>query len=99
MLGLASYMHGGHGGIFAGASLAPRQCVEVYDAFVSGDLATAVRLQRQATRLTQMARFGATSAVVKIGLERLGICDALETAPLGLVEDAGVVACILLLDG
>ncbi len=40
-LGLAAYVHGANGGIFAGASLAPALCVKVFEAFAEGDLATA----------------------------------------------------------
>jgi 4-hydroxy-tetrahydrodipicolinate synthase len=83
-LGLAAYIHGAAGGIFAGASLAPRLSVDVYEAFVAGEIGEAVELQRRATLLTKMGRFGANAAVIKSGLERMGICGSSPTAPLGL---------------
>lgn len=85
-LGLATYIHGAHGGIYAGASLAPALCVQVYNAFLDGNLAAAVALQRKATNLTRMAAFGSNSAVIKFGLERLGICRSFATEPLGLAD-------------
>jgi len=85
-LGLAAYVHGANGGIFAGASLAPALCVQVFEAFVDGDLTTAAELQRKATTITQMGRFGSNSAVIKVGLQRLGICKAYTTSPLGLAD-------------
>ena len=93
-LGLAAYIHGASGGMFAGASLAPRLCVEVYDAFVAGELAEAAALQRRATALTRMASFGSNSAVIKVGLERLGICQAFTAAPLGLSDAPDTLAGI-----
>jgi len=85
-LGLAAYVHGADGGIFAGASLAPALCVQVYAAFVDGDLTTAAELQRKATTIARMGQFGSNSAVIKVGLQRLGICEAYTTSPLGLAD-------------
>ena len=85
-LGLAAYVHGAHGGIFAGASLAPALCVQVFEAFVDGDLTTAAELQRKATTIARMSQFGSNSAVIKVGLQRLGICEAYATSPLGLAD-------------
>lgn len=93
-LGLAAYIHGANGGIFAGASLAPKLCVQVYDAFVAGNLAAAIALQRRASALTRMAGFGSNSAVIKVGLESLGICQAFAAAPLGLSDAPDTIASI-----
>ena len=85
-LGLAAYVHGANGGIFAGASLAPALCVQVFAAFVDGDLTTAAELQRKTTTIARMGQFGSNSAVIKVGLQRLGICEVYTTSPLGLAD-------------
>ena len=83
-LGLAAYMHGAKGGIYAGCSLVPKLCADVYKAFASGDLAEALRLQKIASLIPLMGGFGANAAVIKFGLSRLGICGPTVSAPLGL---------------
>jgi 4-hydroxy-tetrahydrodipicolinate synthase len=86
-LGLSAYELGAKGGIFAGCSLFPRQCVEVYNAFVRGDMATAVEKQKKASLIPMMGSFGPNAAVVKLGLSKLGICDPTVAAPLRLESD------------
>jgi 4-hydroxy-tetrahydrodipicolinate synthase len=83
-LGLSAYELGAKGGIFAGCSLAPKLCASVYDAFVARDFEKAVALQKRASLIPLMGGFGPNSAVIKLGLEKLGICGATVTAPLGL---------------
>jgi dihydrodipicolinate synthase/N-acetylneuraminate lyase len=83
-LGLSAYQLGAKGGIFAGGSLAPGLCVSVYEAFAAGDLDKAVALQKKASLIPLMGGFGPNSAVVKLGLEKLGVCGRTATAPLGL---------------
>jgi dihydrodipicolinate synthase/N-acetylneuraminate lyase len=89
-LGLAAYVHGAAGGIFAGCSLAPALCVSIYQAFVAGRLEEAVALQKKATTIVRMGQFGSNSAVIKLGLEKLGVCSSYTTSPLGLAQDADV---------
>ena len=83
-LGLSAYQLGARGGIFAGCSLAPKLCASVYDAFIEGDLSRAVALQKKASLIPLMGGFGPNAAVVKLGLERLGVCGRTATAPMGL---------------
>ncbi|SDF48745.1 dihydrodipicolinate synthase family protein [Sporolituus thermophilus] len=83
-LGLAAYLHGAKGGIYAGCSLVPKLCADVYKAFANGDLAEALRLQKIASLIPLMGGFGANAAVIKFGLSRLGICGPTVSAPLGL---------------
>lgn len=83
-LGLGGYQLGVKGGIYAGCSLAPKLCVDVYEAFARGDLTEAIRLQKQASRIPLMGAFGGAAAVVKLGLSKMGICGAATTAPLAL---------------
>lgn len=83
-VGLAAYEMGAKGGIFAGCSLFPKTCVAPYEAFVKGDMKAAIALQKKASLLTLMGGFGPNSAVLKFGLNKLGVCGPTVTAPLGL---------------
>ena len=83
-LGLSAYQLGAKGGIFAGCSLVPKLCADVYNAFIKGDLDGAVALQKTASLIPLMGGFGPNSAVIKWGLNRLGVCGTTVSAPLGL---------------
>jgi 4-hydroxy-tetrahydrodipicolinate synthase len=83
-LGLSAYQLGAEGGIFAGCSLAPKLCADVYSAFRKGDLESAIALQKRASLIPLMGGFGPNSAVIKFGLSKLGICGTTVSAPLGL---------------
>jgi 4-hydroxy-tetrahydrodipicolinate synthase len=83
-LGLAAYEMGAKGGIYAGCSLFPKQCVEGYDAFIKGDMKAAVAIQKRLSLITLMGGFGPNAAVIKFGLNRMGICGPTVTAPMGL---------------
>ncbi len=85
-LGLAAYLHGAKGGIYAGCSLAPKLCVDVFDTWVKGDLQGALALQKQASLIPLMGGFGANAAVIKVGLAKMGICGTTVSAPLGLAS-------------
>jgi len=83
-LGLSAYQLGAKGGIFAGCSLVPKLCADVYNAFIEGDLDSAVALQKTASLIPLMGGFGPNAAVIKWGLNRLGVCGTTVSAPLGL---------------
>jgi dihydrodipicolinate synthase/N-acetylneuraminate lyase len=83
-LGLAAYLHGAKGGIYAGCSLVPKLCADVYNAFSRGDQPAALDLQKRASLIPLMGGFGPAPAVIKFVLSKLGICDATVSAPLGL---------------
>jgi 4-hydroxy-tetrahydrodipicolinate synthase len=83
-LGLSSYQLGAKGGIYAGCSLFPKQCTDVYNAFIRGDIAAAVELQKKASLIPLMGGFGPAPAVIKTGLAKLGLCGTTITAPLGM---------------
>lgn len=90
-LGLAAFVHGAKGGIFAGASLAPKLCVDLYETYRKGDLSAAVALQRQVLLFSEMGSFGTPAAVIKAGLARMGICGPTASMPLGLRDDPAVL--------
>ena len=83
-IGVSGYQLGAKGGIFAGCSLVPKLCADVYNAYIKGDLATAIALQKKASRIPMMGAFGGNAAVIKLGLSKLGICDATVSAPMAL---------------
>jgi len=83
-LGLSAFELGAKGGIFAGASLFPRQCADVYNAFLRGDMPAAATLQKKISLIPLMGGFGPNAAVIKFGLNKLGICGPTVTAPMGL---------------
>lgn len=83
-IGVAGYQLGAKGGIYAGGSLAPKLCVDVYEAWARGDMKTAVALQKKASLIPLMAQFGGNAAVIKFGLHALGICGPTVSAPMAL---------------
>jgi 4-hydroxy-tetrahydrodipicolinate synthase len=83
-VGLSAYELGAKGGIYAGCSLFPKQCVEVYNAFIKGEMAAAVAMQKKVSLITLMPSFGPNAAVIKFGLNKLGVCGPTVTAPMGL---------------
>lgn len=85
-LGLSGYQLGAKGGIFAGCSLFPKQCTDVYNAFIAGDMAAAVAIQKKVSLIPLMGGFGPNAAVVKFGLNQLGLCDPTVTAPMVLPD-------------
>lgn len=83
-LGLSSYELGVKGGIYAGCSLFPKQCADVYNSFVQGDMAAAIASQKKASLIPLMGGFGSAAAVIKFGLSKLGVCSSTLSAPLSL---------------
>jgi dihydrodipicolinate synthase/N-acetylneuraminate lyase len=84
---LASLLVGADGGVFHEAAVAPAQFVALYEAFRSGDLATALILQRRLFPLGD-AMAACDHAGAKAALSLLGICSDELTPPLqGLSPD------------
>jgi 4-hydroxy-tetrahydrodipicolinate synthase len=86
-IGLSAYQLGVKAGIFAGCSLAPKLCADVYNAFVTGDIERAITLQKKASLITLMGGFGPNAAVIKFGLHKLGVCGPTVAAPLSLAKN------------
>ena len=83
-LGLSAYQLGAKGGIYAGCSLFPKQCSAVYNAFMNGDMTAAVEMQKKTSLIPMMGGFGPNAAVVKFGLNKLGVCGPTVAAPFSL---------------
>ena len=72
-LGLSAYELGAKGGIYAGCN-----------AFQRGDREAAVAFQKKTSLIPMMGSFGPNAAVVKFGLNKLGICGPTVAAPFVL---------------
>lgn len=83
-IGLAAYELGAKGGIYAGCSLFPKQCADVYNYLMAGEKDKALELQKRVSLIPMMGSFGPNSAVVKFGLNKLGICGTTVAAPAAL---------------
>lgn len=83
-IGLAAYELGAKGGIYAGCSLFPKQCADVYNYLMAGEKDKAIELQKRVSLIPMMGSFGPNSAVVKFGLNKLGICGTTVAAPAAL---------------
>jgi len=83
-LGLSGYQLGAKGGIYAGGSLVPKLCVDVYAAWLRGDMKSAVELQKKAARIPLIAQFGGNAPVIKFVLSKMGICGPTAAAPMAL---------------
>ena len=93
-LGLSAYQLGAKGGIYAGCSLFPKQCAAVYNAFINGNMTAAVEMQKKTSLIPMMAGFGPNAAVVKFGLNKLGVCGPTVAAPFSLAagQDEKILA-------
>jgi len=93
-LGLSAYQLGAKGGIYAGCSLFPKQCSAVYNAFMNGDMTAAVEMQKKTSLIPMMGGFGPNAAVVKFGLNKLGVCGPTVAAPFSLAagQDEKILA-------
>ena len=93
-LGLSAYQLGAKGGIYAGCSLFPKQCSAVYNAFMNGDMTAAVEMQKKTSLIPMMGGFGPNAAVVKFGLNKLGVCGPTVAAPFSLAagQDEQILA-------
>jgi 4-hydroxy-tetrahydrodipicolinate synthase len=83
-IGVAGFQLGAKGGIYAGASLVPKLCVDVFEAWMRGDMKAAIALQKKASLIPLVAQFGANAPVLKFGLHALGICGPTASAPMAL---------------
>ncbi len=93
-LGLSAYQLGAKGGIYAGCSLFPKQCAAVYNAFINGNMTAAVEMQKKTSLIPMMGGFGPNAAVVKFGLNKLGVCGPTVAAPFSLAagQDEKILA-------
>jgi 4-hydroxy-tetrahydrodipicolinate synthase len=75
--------YGATGSIASCANVAPRVCADIYDRFMAGDMAGALEAQFRLAPLRIAFNLGAFPAVIKEGLEMLGIDAGHCAAPIG----------------
>ena len=74
--------------------MVPHLSVDMYEAFIAGDLATANRLQREAADfLMKLPAQPSGPAAAKAALEKMGLCDRTMAPPFveATDEEAGIV--------
>ncbi len=74
---------GAKGSITATANVAPRLVVEIFEAFVAGDMARAIKGQEQLAPLRLAFELGTFPVVIKEGLELIGIEAGPTRMPVG----------------
>ncbi len=84
----ATLVCGGKGSIAATANAAPRIVVEIYEAFIAGDLERARQAQARLAPLRLAFEIGTFPVVIKEALALMGICGARAKAPVGALSDA-----------
>ncbi len=85
---LSTLLYGGKGSIAATANVAPRLIVEIYDAFVAGDMPRALAAQYRLAPLRIAFEMGSFPVVIKEALELMGIAAGPARAPVkGISEE------------
>lgn len=79
----AALVHGASGAIAATANVAPRLVVDIYEAFMAGDLEKARNSQMALAPLRMAFGLGTFPVVVKEALEMMGIAPGRCRAPVG----------------
>ena len=69
---LTALREGGKGGIAGRANIWPKSIAAIYDSFVSGDLATAEKLQNDISALQRVFKFGNPNTIIKKAVALLG---------------------------
>jgi 4-hydroxy-tetrahydrodipicolinate synthase len=78
----ACLCYGGHGSIAACANIAPRLCADIYDKYIAGDIAGSLEAQFKLAPLRIAFSLGTFPAIIKAGLEMLGIEAGLCKGPI-----------------
>lgn len=89
---LWTLLAGGKGGIAGCANVFPETMVGIYEAFVSGDLAGARRLQDSIRPFRNCFRFGNPNTIVKAAVRELGYPVGPCRAPFNSLSDEGMAA-------
>lgn len=84
----ASLLIGAHGGVLGIANLAPRLCVQLYEAASGGDIGQAREFQRRLTALSQIFRVGEPPVgALKAAMSMVGVCSPQTTMPIPAASD------------
>lgn len=82
----AALLHGAKGSITATANVAPALVVDIYEAFVAGDLDRALAAQNRLAPLRHAFGFGTFPVVVKEALRLIGIDAGPARSPVGTMS-------------
>jgi 4-hydroxy-tetrahydrodipicolinate synthase len=85
---LATLLYGGRGAVAATANVAPKLAVEIYEAFMEGDLDRAKRAQEQLNPVRLAFGLGSFPAVIKEALELMGLPVGPARLPVGPMEES-----------
>lgn len=88
----ASVLMGAHGGVLGVANLAPRLCVQLYEAAARGDAAQTRELQRQVTALSQLFWTGeSVVGSLKAALSIVGLCSPITSIPMPSASEGSIM--------
>lgn len=79
---------GGHGCISVSANVAPKLCAQMQNAWATGDIADAMRLQDKLIRLHEAMFCETSPGPVKYAAHQMGLCTADVRLPLTGISDA-----------
>jgi 4-hydroxy-tetrahydrodipicolinate synthase len=93
----AGIWSGADGGLDGVSNVAPRLCVELFEALERGELERAVELQRRVNEVWKLYECRSFLAAVKMAVSKLGLCGPTVSSPiLGLSpEEEGYVESVL----
>jgi 4-hydroxy-tetrahydrodipicolinate synthase len=83
-------LHGAKGSITATANVVPSLVVEIYEAFMAGDLPRSLAAQNKLAPLRYAFKLGTFPTVVKIALNLIGIDAGPARSPVGGLTDANM---------
>jgi 4-hydroxy-tetrahydrodipicolinate synthase len=78
--------YGGKGAIAATANVAPRVIVEIYEAFVAGDMKRSLEAQFRLAPLRMAFELGTFPVVIKEALNLIGIEAGVGISPVGAIK-------------
>jgi 4-hydroxy-tetrahydrodipicolinate synthase len=84
---LASLAMGGSGTICGAGNIAPAWVVDIYDAYIRGDLAAARQAQDRLYALVTAVRDGVFPTAIKAALHLMGICEPWTAPPATRLEE------------
>ncbi|MDF1512592.1 MAG: dihydrodipicolinate synthase family protein, partial [Anaerolineae bacterium] len=83
-------LHGAKGSITATANVAPGLVVEIYEAYMAGDLERSLAAQHRLAPLRYAFSLGTFPAVVKIALNMVGIDAGPAREPVGTLSEGNM---------
>jgi 4-hydroxy-tetrahydrodipicolinate synthase len=92
-------LHGAKGSITATANVAPALVVEIYEAFIAGDLPRSLKAQHNLAPLRYAFSLGTFPVVIKIALNLIGIDAGPARGPVGALSDKNLAQLKSIIEG